>query len=351
MPDILDAVNAALTPSDPTPPTETTETPEVETPEITETPETPEVETPETPEVEETPPEEGAAEEVEKTPEQLAADEAEKAKKEKPMDAVNDPIPATAAPRTQERLRTLISSNKELTSKLTNAEKIVEQHNTLLETINSTGASPEEFSMQLSYAKLIHSDNIDDKRQAYNILLNELKAIAPLVGEVLPGDDPLRGHEDLRQEVAAKAITPERAAEIAKWRNTQSATQRHSQQVGAKQESQQQFEQATAKARGDLNALGESLRTSDADFQRKYDIIVPALKPIFADLHPSKWVGAFQQAWNQLKLPPAPAAAVTAPKPPVNQPLRANKSPSGGGVAQPKSAREAIDGALANLRS
>jgi hypothetical protein len=216
----------------------------------------------------------------------------------------------------------------------------------LVAAISATGATPEMYSQLLTYSKLVNSDRLEDKRTAYTYLLNELKALGGAIGEVLPGDDPLRGHDDLRTEVAAKTLSPERAAEIARGRNATAAAQTHTQHANSRQESEAQFSRAAEQAKQDLNTLGNKL-AADPDYDRKYAILVPALKPVFAELHPSKWAGAFQRAYNDLKLPAAPVAA---PKivTPTNQPLRANKTPAGGGVAQPKSMHEAV---LAGLNS
>lgn len=269
-----------------------------------------------------------------KTPEQIAA---EKVAKEKPMDAVNDPIPANMHERTKERITSLVSMVKEL-------QPIKAQHEDLITRITSTGMGADEFAMQLTYSRLIHSDNIDDKRQGYQILLNELRALAPLIGEVLPGMDPLEGHTDLIAEVTAKTLTPERAAEIARGRNQKAAEGKLQTQTRAVRETQAQLTEATKTAVAELNALGQQLSKTDPQFAAKYALIVPIMKRTLPKIHPSQWKATFTEAWGDLKV--AAPARVT-PKPTGNQPLRANKQPAGGGVKQPTTMLEAVTAAIA----
>lgn len=349
-PTILDAVNAALDPLiekpepvvlDPDADAPETETPETETPvegEALADGETlPENETPE----QKTAREAAAAAVEGETPEQKTAREAAVAKK--PLDPVNDPIPATVAERTRERMTSLIGMVKELTPAKTQLDE-------LITTITSTGASADEFATMLGYMRAVHSPNIEDRRQAYQLILSELRGLAPLIGEVIPGEDPLAGHQDLADAVAAQSLSAAHAAEIAKARNSTKATTTAGQAQTTAQQEAQAFETARLTGVADLNALEVSLKASDPDYARKREILIPALQPVFNQLHPSRWKAAFTDAYKNMKIAPLPRAVVPSTKP-GQQPMRANKTPAGEGAKKPSTMLEAMTAGLEQLKA
>ncbi len=178
----------------------------------------------------------------------------------------------------------------------------------------------------------------------------ELRALAKAIGEIPPGADPLEAHPDLRDAVATSAITPEMAAELAAARSREAATRANLETRQA--QTAQEREAAIAHQQGvaELNALGATLQASDPQYAAKYAILVPALKPVFAQLPSSQWKAAFAEAYRNLQVPAAaapPAAALAVPAKPTPQPLRANKQPSGDGQKQPRSMLEAINSGLA----
>lgn len=340
---ILDAVNAAVDPliekgEDKTSVPESDETPEPEeTPEQNVAPEGEAALEGEKPEGEEVAPEGETPEQ--KTTREAAAKipEDDKTPESKKLDPVNDPIPATVSERTRERMTSLIGIIK-------GRDQIVSQHNELMETIMGTGMSADEFGASLRYGRLVHSENIEDRRTAYNILLTELRGLAPLIGETIPGEDPLVGHPDLADAVAAATISQKHAEELAQARGRSRATTVVQEQLTARQKEDAVFETARLAGVKALNELDASLH-SDPQFAAKRAILVPALEPVFARLHPSQWVTAFKQAYEKVVVP---AAARAAPTPKLgNQPMRANKAPAGEGKKQIGSVREAIEAGIA----
>jgi len=277
--------------------------------------------------------------EEEKAAAETAAAAAEAAKPPKALDPINDPIPTTVSERTRERITSLVNMVKERDAQVAQGQE-------LFTAITSTGANADEVAAMLGYMRAIHSPNIEDRRQAYSMLMAEIKALAPLVGEVLPGQDPLEGHQDLIDAVAANSISQQHAEELAKARARETARTTNVQQLTAAEQSAQQAETARLQGVADLNALEATLK-SDPLYAQKYAILVPTLKPIFATLPPAQWKAAFQQAYNNLTV--APVAPVT-PKPPVQQPMRANKQPSGATAKQPTTMLEAISAGLSGSR-
>jgi hypothetical protein len=353
-PTILDAVNAALDPliEKPAETPEPDETPEPESPE-SETPESgaagdvegeqpPEDETPEQKTAREAAAATTKAPEGE-TPEEKTAREAAANAAKKPLDPVNDPIPATVAERTRERMTSLIGMVKELTP-------VKAQFDELITTITSTGASADEFSTMLGYMRAVHSNNIEDRRQAYQLILSELRGLAPLIGEVIPGEDPLAGHQDLANAVAAQSLSQEHATEIAKARNSSKATTTAVQAQTTTQQAAQAFETARLAGVADLNTLEVTLKASDPEYARKREILVQALEPSFKQLHPSLWKTTFENAYKNLKVAAAPRAIVPSIKP-GQQPMRANKTPAGEGAKKPSTMLEAMTASLEQLKA
>jgi TPR repeat protein len=66
-------------------------------------------------------------------------------------------------------------------------------------------------------------------------------------------------------------------------------------------------------ARNGLSAIEIRLRATDSAYEAKKTLLVPILKPIFAQLPPSKWATAFEQAYANVHLP----AENVAPAPPA----------------------------------
>lgn len=365
---VLDAVNAAIEPTLPQsddPPVEDADAEEeAETLEVEGQPEEkadekqPDEKQPgDKKDSEQTPDEKAAAEaaakksekpEGEQTPEEKAAAEAaaaaaKKKSDPKPLDALNDPIPPGASERTKERITSLVTMVKD---KDTALEKAVGERDELIQQVASTGVTPENFANTLTILALFNSPRREDKKQAFDALLSQVKALANEIGEVLPGSDPLDGHADLAAEVQAQKLTKERAAEIARSRNQQKAAATLNERTAAEERT---YQAARTQAVGDLNELGQTLAVTDPAFAQKAPLVTEKLKPIFARLHPSQWYQRYVKEYREFKLPAAAAKLPAAPAAPAQQPLRANKQPSGQGKKQPTSALEAMEAALGGL--
>lgn len=266
----------------------------------------------------------------------------------KKVDPVNDPIPDEIKGRTRERMQSLISTVK------TKDEQIAVQHQ-LVDSITSTGASPEEFGAMLGYMRWVHSDKPEDLKQAQQLLLSELEGISLKLGEAAPGINFLAKHPDLQQDVDNGQITQERAQEIALHRTRTANTEA---QRTAVQTRESTAAAATAERNAgiaELNALGVSLNTTDPDYAEKHDILKPVLTAL-GELPPTKWKAAFQRAYNAITPEQVEArrglmqrrgAAPAKPGAPAGKPLRANKTPSGGEPNRgPTSLLDAISAAV-----
>lgn len=280
------------------------------------------------------------------TPEQKAERERQEAEAaKKPPDHVNDPIPPGLNKRTTERMQFLANRVRDL-------EPVAAQGEELIGFINASGMNAEEFGMALTFGKLKHSDNVEDHRKAYAILWQGLKEIAPLIGETLPGVDPLEGHADLKERVTAKTLDPKDAAEIAQGRNrrkadsaAQTRAQQNAQTTAQRTQQNQQLEETV---RQELNDLGRSLAANDPQFEAKMKLIPQATLAKIKGTPAGLRVNAFLKAFLAVKVQAKPAAPAAGQKP-RQQPLRAGKVPAagGGGVKrEAQSAVEAMDFAL-----
>lgn len=279
------------------------------------------------------------------TPEAKAAREkVEKAESAGTGDILEDPIPKTLGPRGQERMRNLISTVKEL-------QPDADVGRELMQHISNSNMTADEFNMALTFGRLKHSDDVADHRKAYAILWQGLKELAPLVGETLPGVDPLEGHADLQARVIAKTIDPKDAAELAAGRNRRKAeaasTVRASQNAQTASQRAQQNQQLDKAVKQELNELGHRLLDEDKQFEAKMRTMTPAQKAAINATPLGLRVNAFLKTYLTLKAPVRAAAPVA--KKPGQQPLRAGKVPAAGGAGvrrEAKSAVEAMDFAL-----
>lgn len=263
----------------------------------------------------------------------------------KKPDPLNDPLPNALKRETKERITTLVGMVKDKTAKL---ERITAEHNEVMGYIQDTRATPQQYGQALTYLKLVNSPDRADKEAALEIMQREVAALARMIGKPVPGVNMLEGHDDLIGEVGAGRLTMERAAEIAAFRESQKFNQRQSEAHRQAESETEALAQARSKAIAQLNALEVSLR-ADPAFAAKRPILIQQLRPIFADLHPSKWPAAFKRAYDAMPAPVVPRPTPPTPKVPVNTPLR-GANPAGGAAPAPKSMAEAIELGLKQAR-
>lgn len=226
-PTALDAVNDALGDLITTPEPEPAAEPEAETPEG-EAPEgeTPEGETPEgegetpegeTPEGEDPNAEKGPNGERERNPdgtwkkvepkegEQLDKD-GKPVKPKKEPDPINDPIPTDVKKATQERIRTLIDTTKTATAE---RDAIKKDFDYLIQGVQSTGATPEQYGETLSWLGLFNSPKPEDQKKALELVESVADRLSLLLGVERKKEDPLTAYPDLVEAVRTGKTTVE----------------------------------------------------------------------------------------------------------------------------------------------
>lgn len=254
----------------------------------------------------------------------------------KKVDHVNDPIPPQVSERTRERITSLVSTVKELTT-------TVENQSAIVAAIQETGATPEDFSAMITYMRYVHSDKPTDLENAYKMLQGGMRTIANKLGRSLPEADVLDGHQDLIDAVASGQTTAKIAEEVAIARNRGAATAATNQSMMTARQQEDAAEAERKAAITDLNDLGALLKQSDPNYQAKYDAIVPSLQAAFATMRPSQWKATFNKAYREAKVTARPVVTPPVAAPKKTVPLRPS-APAGGGKREAKTLEDAIFG-------
>lgn len=270
----------------------------------------------------------------------------EKPGDKKAPDAINDPIPKELKQETRARIETLIKTTKEVTAE---RDEVKQNLDYIVNGLQATGTTTQQYGEVLSFMALFNSPDPAQKAQALEVLEDFADQLSTLIGKERRTTDPVAGHADLALAMKNGQITREYAKQLAITRNQ--ATFRTRIEAGQTQEQNQQQQHAANlhNARIELTALENTLRASDPNYEAKKAMIVPILKPIMQQLPPSQWKAAFEQAYAQAQVQAPQRTVAKKPVVPANQPLRANKSGSGGGgapAAGPKSMLDAINLAL-----
>jgi len=240
----------------------------------------------------------------------------------KPADPVNDPIPKDLKKETQDRMRSLISTTKEVTAQ---RDAVAKDFDYMIEGIKATGTTPEQYGELLSFMALFNSNDPASQTKALELVESVADRLAMLLGKERTVSDPMREHEDLRAAVQAGKITPQYAQEIARTRNQLKFTGELTEADRARTTQEQAAKQEKETARNDLNALEAELSKNDPQYAAKKAQLVPILKPIFANIPPSQWKARFAEAYANVQI----ARRSTVP---ARQPMRGGGSsgPAGG---------------------
>lgn len=241
----------------------------------------------------------------------------------KEPDPVNDPIEKSLNPATQQRIRTLIDRTKDAEGRAAEAQQNFDY---MVNGLQAVGATPEQYGETLSFLALFNSNDLAQQGQALDILEGMADKLATLLGRERKVADPLANHADLKAEVQAGKLTPQRAAEIGRMRNQGAFRQELTTAANNQQQTQLQAQQEHDQAKTDLNALEAALQASDPLYARKKALIIPSLKVAFRQIPPRQWKQVFEQAYRGVQVP------VIKPKVPVQQPMRAGKNPAGSGA-------------------
>ncbi len=209
-----------------------------------------------------------------------------------------------------------------------------------------TGLQADEFSAVLNIGKMYKSSKPEDLQNAL-AQIDVLRAdVAQRLGIAIPGIDPLEGHPDLKADVEALSITPERALEIAKLRRTATEATATSKEVQEQREHQATVTKAA-------QSMDEHLATRAS--QPGHEAKINHIKQYFGDkdrlqafvktYRPDQWQAAVTMMYDSYT---PPITTITAA--PTPQPLRPSSSGVGVRVSTgPVSADSAVGNAMSQL--
>jgi len=273
--------------------------------------------------------------------EKTAREKAEKDEADKKIDHVNDPIDERLSERTQERIKSLVGFVKERDEALT-------VQGNLINSIQETGASPEQFAETIGFLRNVNSDDPAALEAAYKTLQGGMRSLAIRMGKPVPEVDLLGEYPELANAVKFGQITKEHAQELAIAREqAKVATTQRTRANDATRTTQEAAAEKDA-AITSLNTLGASLAKSDPQYQAKFDLITGPLKAAFANIRPSQWEATFKAAYAAavVAAPVKAAPVVPAVVPKKGQPIRPQQPAGDGTKTAPKSMLEAVNSAL-----
>lgn len=250
----------------------------------------------------------------------------DKGKQPSKVDHVNDPIPKDLAPKTQERMRFLVSETKKLAEQVQTAQG---DFNHLVEGIRSTGTTPEQYGEVLSFMALFNSGDASQQGKALELLEDMADRLATHLGKERTVGDPLAAHADLKADVAAGKLSVQYAKEIARQRNQAKFRGDLETRQREQTTAQRQHAEAVESARVGLNELEETLAETDPNYAKIKAQILPVLKPMFASIPPAQWTAKFKEAYKNAKARFQPRVR---PSNPGNQPMRGGRAAGGGGA-------------------
>lgn len=257
-------------------------------------------------------------------------------------DPINDPIPETLNKRTQARIQSLIETAKEKT-------QLADQGQEILQSIQATGATPEQYAGSLTVLRLYNSDSADDKRKALEIVRGMERDLALELGEA-GSHVNLEEYPDLLADVEAGDLSEKRALELAAVRardkhvETKRSTQRE------QQTQKQQTQQLVERGKSDLDALGQELM-SDPAYKQVYPQFTALLNTTLRNVHPTEWKATAKQIFEQLKVNiPVQSISPAGGNPPAKKrPLRPKSGSTGDKKSDADSALDAINGAIQGM--
>lgn len=238
-------------------------------------------------------------------------------------------MPEGLSHKAQERFSALVSRVKEREAQASAANETI---GAFREMIQSTGASPQEFSQAIDYMKMVKGGDLEG---ALRVIDDQRRMISLALGKALPGADPLADFPDLRQRVDGYQMDEQTAIELARTRTQQNHQQEQQRRSQAQQQQTEQSQQARQHAVAQIDQLGQQWAKTDPDFTFKEDIILKQLPEIARNFPASMWPQQVRILYNTLSSMPAQQRN--------SNPAPLRPSGQGGGARQPKTMLDAVE--------
>lgn len=192
-----------------------------------------------------------------------------------------------------------------------------------VESITTTGMSPDELAQTLEYCRLASSSDKENLRIAAGILEQQRKALYLRMGETAPGIDPLEDFPDL-QDMADIEVPQSIALELAQLRRMKADQQQQLQRQNETAKTEQHIRETVNHIRQHFDRFKgqpgheEKERKMTAYFQDKEKA------ERLLRLPPEQWLSALQMVYDNIPVP--------TPKP---QPLRSRPTTLSSGQIDP----------------
>ena len=207
-------------------------------------------------------------------------------------------------PKAQERFKDLVSRSKELEDRISQLEpsEAVASH------VLNSGTQPDQLNFALDVFKSLNSGNWDQARDA----LNKIDEFSNIIAERLGVSDKSGNDkssygdfEDLSGAVENLEMSEDWANRLAQQRvkenSINQSKQEFSRQTEENYQHQQAFSQEQDRAYNEIKAWEESIKTSDADFDSKRDIMLDIGEKIAnSGVNPSSWLPLLRNEYEVL---------------------------------------------------
>lgn len=224
-------------------------------------------------------------------------------------------------------------------------QHLSEQLSGLRETVASTGMNARQLAELLDYGRLMMSGNMDNMRQALQLLDTHRAYICQQLGVESAAIDPLSAHEDLKKSVDDFTLSREHALEIARARaaaqhqqQQQAAAQQQAAQIQQQQAQQQLIQQSSANVDQYLaRRAGEPGHAAKMAQLAAYFQNPQNVQHFVQTYQPQQWAATVAMMYDQMQAPaPAPTPAPLSRR--ATSPAAAAGMFSGGIGTQPPSA-------------
>lgn len=207
-------------------------------------------------------------------------------------------------PKAQERFKDLVSRSKELEDRISQLEpsEAVASH------VLSSGTQPDQLNFALDVFKSLNSGNWEQARGALNKIDEFSNIIAERLGVSDKGNNDKSSYgdfEDLSGAVENLEMSEDWANKLAQQRVRENSINQSKQEFDRQNvesyQQQQNFSQEQDQAYNEIKAWEESVKTSDADFDSKRDIMLDIGEKIAnSGVNPSSWLPLLRNEYEVL---------------------------------------------------
>ena len=236
--------------------------------------------------------------------EKVESKEEEKTADVKEVELSDDEILDNLKPKAQERFKDLVSRNKDLEGRV----EELGPSQAMAEHVLGSGTQPDQLNFALDIFKSLNSGDWDSARSALSKLDQFANVVADRLGVQGTEENDKSSYgdfEDLSKAVDDLEMSSEWANKLATQRirdnSVNQSKQAFNQQSEANVKQQQNYDTEQAAAFNDIKSWEDGIKTSDADFESKRDIMLDIGEKIAnSGVSPSSWLPLLQNEYDVL---------------------------------------------------